>query len=141
MRGLRRNPRSLGREDVNWKGEGVVFKHVHDPPRPDWHLLCHNRPHVERVRASHKSLGSHRRQAEIVQLYSGEKHGTGSVLKSVPRNSPRNDGGYFRKWAWFSRYLSVTQAFAVAAGILQVSSGAVLPRSPTARESSSDPGG
>jgi hypothetical protein len=24
MRGLRRNPRSLGREDVNWKGEGVV---------------------------------------------------------------------------------------------------------------------
>jgi hypothetical protein len=51
-----------------------------------------------------------------MQLYSREKHGTGSVLKSVPRNY----GGCFRKWAWFFRNLSVTQAFAVNGGILQV---------------------
>jgi hypothetical protein len=48
-------------------------------------LVCHNCAHTERVNAFDESFGSRRTQAaRAMQNHSRDKHGAGSVLKSVP---------------------------------------------------------
>jgi hypothetical protein len=48
-------------------------------------LVCHNCEHVERVNAFDETFGSRRTQAaRAMQNHSRDKHGAGSVLKSVP---------------------------------------------------------
>jgi len=50
-------------------------------------LVCHECPHVERIDAFDKSLGSRRTQAaRAMQIHSRDQHGSGSVLNSVPNN-------------------------------------------------------
>ncbi len=47
-------------------------------------LLCHDCSHVERVDSFKESLGSRRTQAaRAMQNHSSEKHGSGSILRSV----------------------------------------------------------
>jgi len=50
-------------------------------------LVCHECPHVERIDAFDKSLGSRRTQAaRAMQIHSRDQHRSGSVLNSVPNN-------------------------------------------------------
>jgi hypothetical protein len=51
-------------------------------------LLCHDCSHEERIDSFNESLGSRRTQAaRAMQHHSRDKHGSGSVLKSVPKDS------------------------------------------------------
>lgn len=50
-------------------------------------LTCHQCNHTERVKAFDQDLGSQRTQAaKAMQDHSRALHGTGSVLKAVPKN-------------------------------------------------------
>ena len=50
-------------------------------------LVCHDCPHVERLDAFDKNIGSRRTQAaRAMQVHSRDQHGAGSVLNPVPKN-------------------------------------------------------
>jgi hypothetical protein len=53
-------------------------------------LLCHDCSHVERIDAFNENSGNRRTQAaRAMQNHSREKHGAGSVLKSIPKITGR----------------------------------------------------
>ena len=50
-------------------------------------LLCRNCAHVERIDAFNENSGNRRTQAaRAMQDHSRDKHGTGSVLRPIPKN-------------------------------------------------------
>jgi hypothetical protein len=50
-------------------------------------LICHDCSHTERVDSFDERVGSPRTQAaRAMQDHSHEKHGVGSVLKSIPKS-------------------------------------------------------
>jgi hypothetical protein len=50
-------------------------------------LLCHDCAHVERIDAFNENSGNRRTQAAgAMQDHSRDKHGTGSVLRPIPKN-------------------------------------------------------
>jgi len=58
--------------------------------RDDVILLCHDCSHVERIDAFNENSGNRRTQAaRAMQDHSRDKHGAGSVLKPIPKNTER----------------------------------------------------